>query len=404
MGFVRGGAIVWFAPVQTCTGASMAVRLDDRGEISMADNKSRGRSTDRKRLNMGEAYEVAYAKSERASPARKALLAKGEAARGARSAKKAGSASTKSSRTTDGAAKRGTTAKRATTAKRGTTAQRGSTTTHSSAAKRSGVAKRGAGASTRSAGPSSKRATSASAKKGSPRKTSAQNGGAAQSGSASPAMKRSSAAPRRAPAQASTRPTPTPPKEEKTAENTAPKTMKEADAVDLLTDDHLQVGALFKQYEKLARRAAPADQRRTLAQTICDMLKTHTAIEEEIFYPAARKAGIDADMLDEADVEHASAKDLIAQIESGNPDGDHYDAKVKVLGEYITHHVVEEHTEMFTKCRRSGMDLVGLRAELEERKMSLQPSADENAGAAGSDSGKSPGLLSKLSDTLFAKA
>ena len=181
--------------------------------------------------------------------------------------------------------------------------------------------------------------------------------------------------------------------------------MKDADAVDLLTDDHLQVDALFKQYEKLARREAPADQRRTLAQTICDMLKAHTAIEEEIFYPAARRAGLDADLLDEADIEHASAKDLIAQIASGNPDDDHYDAKVKVLGEYITHHVVEEHTEMFPKCRRSSMDLVALRGQLEERKMALQPAFAGGADAAANDgaSAKSPGLLAKIGDTLFAK-
>src|SRR5678816_4122599 len=96
---------------------------------------------------------------------------------------------------------------------------------------------------------------------------------------------------------------------------------------------------------------------RTLAQTICAMLKAHTTIEEEIFYPASRRAGIDADLLDEADIEHASAKELIAQIESGDPGDDHYDAKVKVLGEYITHHVVEEHVEMFPKCRRSATRL-----------------------------------------------
>ena len=175
-------------------------------------------------------------------------------------------------------------------------------------------------------------------------------------------MKRTNAAPAAKKSRTTTRATPKPPKAEKTAENTAPKTMREADAVDLLTDDHLEVGALFKQYEKLAKKEAPADQRRTLAQTICDMLKAHTTIEEEIFYPAARRAGIDADLLDEADIEHASAKELIAQIEGGNPDDDHYDAKVKVLGEYITHHVVEEHTEMFPKCRRSGMDLVACAA------------------------------------------
>ena len=214
---------------------------------------------------------------------------------------------------------------------------------------------------------------------------------------------RAKSAPAAKKSRTTTRATPKPPKAEKTAENTAPKTMREADAVDLLTDDHLEVGALFKQYEKLAKKEAPADQRRTLAQTICDMLKAHTTIEEEIFYPAARRAGLDADLLDEADIEHASAKDLIAQIEAGNPDGDHYDAKVKVLGEYITHHVVEEHTEMFPKCRRSTMDLVGLRGEMEARKLSI--STDRSEQASGSEAvndnrGKPTGILA----SLFSKA
>ena len=128
----------------------------------------------------------------------------------------------------------------------------------------------------------------------------------------------------------------------------------------------------------------------------------HTTIEEEVFYPAARRAGIDADLLDEADIEHASAKELIAQIEGGNPDGDHYDAKVKVLGEYITHHVVEEHTEMFPKCRRSDMDLVGLRGEMEARKMSLLSESDEASVSEAVDESKrkSTGILA----SLFSKA
>ena len=118
------------------------------------------------------------------------------------------------------------------------------------------------------------------------------------------------------------------------------------------------------------------------------MLKAHTTIEEEIFYPAARAAGVDENLLDEADVEHASAKDLIAQIEAAGADGDHYDAKVKVLGEYITHHVVEEHTEMFPKCRRAGMDLVTLRGEMESRKMALLP----DPGAPADEPARHPGV------------
>ncbi len=261
--------------------------------------------------------------------------------------------------------------------------------------KRAKAAKKGAKKSAKKTTTRSATARSAPAAGSRTRKSAAKK-------SASPAMKRTNAEParKRAPT-ATTRGTPNPPKGEKTAQNTAPRTMKESDAVDLLTDDHLQVDALFKQYEKLAKKEAPAEQRRTLAQMICDMLKAHTTIEEEIFYPAARRAGIDADLLDEADIEHASAKELIAQIEGGNPDDDHYDAKVKVLGEYITHHVVEEHTEMFTKCRRADMDLVALRAEMEARKMALVPEAGEAADTA--DGGKAKGKSSGILASLFAK-
>ena len=170
------------------------------------------------------------------------------------------------------------------------------------------------------------------------------------------------------------------------------------DAVTLLKQDHDDVNRMFEEFE-----SADEDRKFELAAEICQALTVHATIEEEIFYPAARRAGIDADLLDEADIEHASAKELIAQIEGGNPDDDHYDAKVKVLGEYITHHVVEEHTEMFPKCRRSGMDLVGLRGEMEARKMSFVPEGDDQASgseAMDDGKGKSPGILA----SLFSKA
>ncbi|MEP6739009.1 MAG: hemerythrin domain-containing protein [Caldimonas sp.] len=162
-----------------------------------------------------------------------------------------------------------------------------------------------------------------------------------------------------------------PPKGDKTAANTAPKKKTAPDAVDLLVDDHLAADACFKKYEKLAKDKASAKQRQSLAAEICKMLKVHTQIEEEIFYPAARAAGLDHLLMDEANIEHATCKSLIAQIEAASPDADYYDAKVKVLGDYIGHHVKEEHTEMFPKCRRSKMDLVALRDRLEERKEAL---------------------------------
>jgi len=149
------------------------------------------------------------------------------------------------------------------------------------------------------------------------------------------------------------------------------------DALALLKADHKEVNGLFKQYEKMADAEADAEERQTLAEQICDMLTVHATIEEEIFYPAARESEVDSDLLDEAEVEHASAKDLIAQIKGMSPDDELYDAKVKVLGEYVNHHVEEEEGEMFQKCRKAKMDLATLGMELETRKSSLM---EEMAG------------------------
>lgn len=157
-----------------------------------------------------------------------------------------------------------------------------------------------------------------------------------------------------------------------TPANTTPPKMRPNDAVDLLVNDHLAADKCFKQYEKLAKKKAPAAQRQAVAEKVCGMLKVHMHIEEEIFYPAARSAGIESAEMDEAFIEHASAKELIAQIGSATPDSDYYDAKVKVLGDYIGHHVLEEHTEMFPKCRRSTMDLADLARRMAARKKALE--------------------------------
>ena len=111
----------------------------------------------------------------------------------------------------------------------------------------------------------------------------------------------------------------------------------------------------------------------SLVQQICSELKVHTTLEEEIFYPAARIALDDDgdDLLDEAAVEHASAKDLIAQLEGASSDDELYDAKVTVLSEYIKHHVKEEHEELFPRCRKAKMDLKSLGAAMMARKTQL---------------------------------
>jgi hypothetical protein len=114
---------------------------------------------------------------------------------------------------------------------------------------------------------------------------------------------------------------------------------------------------------------ASAD-KQALAQQICAELTLHAEVEEQIFYPATREAIDDDDMLNEAEVEHASAKDLIAQIESGDPSDPLWDAKVSVLGEYVDHHVQEEEEEMFRKARKAKMDLEALGQQIAAMKQS----------------------------------
>jgi hemerythrin superfamily protein len=163
----------------------------------------------------------------------------------------------------------------------------------------------------------------------------------------------------------------TPAKKASAKKSGATASAAKKDATVALQRDHTEVHRLFKQYEKLMKADADGSERQALATRICMLVTVHAQIEEEIFYPAAREAGVEEDMLDEAEVEHASAKDLIGQIQSMGPEDDLYDAKVTVLGEYIDHHVEEEENEMFPKCRKAKMDLVGLAASLATRKEEL---------------------------------
>lgn len=157
--------------------------------------------------------------------------------------------------------------------------------------------------------------------------------------------------------------------------STASSRRTKVDAVKLLKADHAEVKKLFAQYERLAKAGAPSAERSRCAAEICDKLTVHATIEEEIFYPAAREAlgASHEDLVDEADVEHASAKQLIAEIQSSDPGDDHYDAKVIVLGEYINHHVKEEQNEMFPKLTKK-LDMAALGELLRARKAELMES------------------------------
>ena len=147
----------------------------------------------------------------------------------------------------------------------------------------------------------------------------------------------------------------------------APALGASTDAIALLEADHREVDGYFDDFQ-----ASEDDrEKKLIADKICLALKVHTQIEEEILYPAAREETGDDDLLDEAQVEHAGAKTLIVQIEAMRPGQPLYDAKVKVLGEQVRHHVEEEESELFPELRDADIDLDALGARLAARKAEL---------------------------------
>ena len=142
---------------------------------------------------------------------------------------------------------------------------------------------------------------------------------------------------------------------------------KEQDAITLLRADHKRVSELFADYEK----ARSPSKKKELVDDICTELSVHAQVEEEIFYPAVKQALKDKELVPEATVEHATVKELIAQVEGIEPDGEMFDAKIQVLSEYVKHHVKEEQNEMFPKAKASSLDMAELGAEIAERKKVL---------------------------------
>ena len=139
-----------------------------------------------------------------------------------------------------------------------------------------------------------------------------------------------------------------------------------SDAIALLEQDHREVEAMFEEFEQLDSKA----EKSKLAAKICVALTMHATIEDDLLYPPAHEA-IEEDLVDEAIVEHDSARQLIAEIEAMKPSDHLYDAKVKVLGEYVKHHVKEEENEMFPQLKSSGIDLEDLGEQLMQRKAEL---------------------------------
>jgi len=186
-----------------------------------------------------------------------------------------------------------------------------------------------------------------------------------------------------------------PSKSSKTSSRPARRTSakgSEDDALHILAEDHKKVMELFDEFERMKEDEETDDEaKQVLVETACAELTIHAQVEEEIFYPAARDAIDDMDLLDEAEVEHASAKQLITELAAMQPGDDLYDAKFTVLGEYVKHHIQEEEKELFPKIKKADLDLEELGQEISERKMELREElgvpSDEEEESEDPDSG-----------------
>jgi hemerythrin-like domain-containing protein len=143
-------------------------------------------------------------------------------------------------------------------------------------------------------------------------------------------------------------------------------------ALELLRADHQKVRNLFLEFDSLRGLDDEDERRAELVDEICYELTLHMMVEEEIFYPVLRSAIEDDDLMDEADVEHAGARELISQLEVMYPGDDHFNATVTVLGEEVGHHIDKEEGELFEAARRAGIDLAQLGEQLARRRAELE--------------------------------
>ena len=150
---------------------------------------------------------------------------------------------------------------------------------------------------------------------------------------------------------------------------------KAGGALEMLKEDHDKVKKAFKEFEKLDREDTEAVQQ--LVDTVCEELKVHTTLEEEIFYPAVRDAIDDEDIMNEAQVEHETAKMLIEQLENMGADDPNFHATFTVLGEYVKHHIEEEEDEMFPEAKKTDLDFEELGSRMKQRKTELMGEMQE---------------------------
>jgi hemerythrin-like domain-containing protein len=163
---------------------------------------------------------------------------------------------------------------------------------------------------------------------------------------------------------------------------------KGVEAIDLLKQDHARVQKAFKEFERLAHQDAQACH--DLVMSVCEELKIHTTLEEDIFYPAVYDAIDDEEIMNEAAVEHETARMLIEQLENMPEDDPNYHATFKVLGEYVRHHIREEEGAMFPAARKTGLDFAALGARMRERREELTGETEKAAGLVAASTARTP--------------
>ena len=146
-------------------------------------------------------------------------------------------------------------------------------------------------------------------------------------------------------------------------------------ATQILRQDHKKVKALFNKFEQ----GKAVDAKRRLAVQAMNELEVHAQVEEEIFYPAVKKAIAASELVDEAKKEHQQAKSLIRQLKKAgdqdNGEGGDFEAKFSELMQAIQHHVEEEEGEMFPQVEDSELDLSALGAKMAKRKQEITKAA-----------------------------
>jgi hemerythrin-like domain-containing protein len=151
-------------------------------------------------------------------------------------------------------------------------------------------------------------------------------------------------------------------------------------AVEMLREDHRKVQELFQQFEQ-----GDEDAKEQIAAQTIQELEVHTALEEEIFYPAAREEGDEEEIVDQALEEHHVAKLLLAELKKMGPGNKRYDAKYKVLAESVKHHIQEEESEMLPSIEGS-LDAEKIGQQMATRKQKLQQKFSNASGARRSKS------------------